>query len=256
MNLRIPNPSTSAVVLKKYFSGIGISMTLAQAQEAVARLNGYADWRALRADARFADPVTLQAISSNEYELKPKETVAWIGIDDISAAIRRTDEGVIVDLYAKGMEDESICGTGLTFGEAAEFRESVPEEEWVAQNAQAEGFQLQAFSWGTLLDDRALVTHVKLQGKEHLVARILEVREDGLWVQYEPDVQGSTGAPFLYGLRHMLRFTEVSPGLFHAPDGDDLEFLHRDALGNYQAYSQVERKLVEPHSWPRVSSKY
>ena len=256
MNLRIPNPSTAAVVLKKYFSGIGISMTLAQAQEAVARLNGYADWRALRADTRFSDPVTLQALSSNEYELKPKETVAWIGIDDISAAIRRTDEGVIVDLYAKGTEDEAICGTSLTFGEAEAFRDSVPEEEWLAKRAQAESFQPQPFSWETLLADRALVTHVRIHGKNHLIAHILEVRENGLWIQYLPDEHGNTGSAFLCDSPYLSTLLEASLGVFRGVHGKCVEFLHRDARGNYRAYSQVERKLVEPHNWPRPDSRY
>lgn len=264
MNIRVPNPSTASVVLKKYFAGIGISMTLAQAQEAVARLNGYPDWRALKADKHFADPLSLQAISSNEFELRPKEHSAWIGVDNISVAVRRTDEGVIVDCYAKGHEDDAICGTGLMFDEAQEYLDSeplddvdcVPEGDSDTSSSSGENFAPEDFSWLMLLAFREMVTHVKIQGKDHLIARILEIREDGLWVQYEPDSNGNTGEPFLYERSFMETTSEVRPGVFGASTGNDFELLYRTSLGNYLVYSQVLRKMIEPAVKPRRSPRY
>jgi hypothetical protein len=29
----------------------------------------------------------------------------WVGVDDFSVYIKRTDEGVVVDIYARGLED-------------------------------------------------------------------------------------------------------------------------------------------------------
>lgn len=47
-----------------------------------------------------------------DYLLEPGATSCWITVDNISVYIVRTDEGVVVDLYAKGREsDESLAGT-------------------------------------------------------------------------------------------------------------------------------------------------
>ena len=42
-----PTPSQAAVVLKNYFRSLGFDVTLANAQEALARSRGYADWNTL-----------------------------------------------------------------------------------------------------------------------------------------------------------------------------------------------------------------
>lgn len=119
MNIRIPQPGQAARILKQYLKGQGIELKHSQALEAIARLHGYQSWQALRADTRFADPPVLKAVSSSEYELRDKEHSVWIGVDTISVYVARNDEGVSVDLYAKGREDESsLAGTDLCFHEA------------------------------------------------------------------------------------------------------------------------------------------
>lgn len=117
MNIRTPQPAQAARLLQQFFKAQGLEVKYSQALEAVARLNGYQDLHAMQADTRFADPLVLTAISSNEFELREKEHSVWIGVDGISVSVTRNDEGVSVDLYAKGREDDSLAGTYLHFAE-------------------------------------------------------------------------------------------------------------------------------------------
>jgi hypothetical protein len=126
MNIRTPQPDQAARLLQQFFKAQGVVIKYSQALEAVARLNGYQDLQAMKADIRFADPLSLTAVSSNEYELKEKQHSAWIGVDNISVCVTRNDEGVTVDLFAKGHEDNSLTGTHLFFDEA---RDAVEDEE-------------------------------------------------------------------------------------------------------------------------------
>lgn len=55
-------------------------------------------------------------------------TSAWISIGDICVHLVRNDEGVLVDLYPDGGEDEdSMAGTSLSFAEALAEMESRQE---------------------------------------------------------------------------------------------------------------------------------
>ena len=56
-----------------------------------------------------------------DYELNKDFKSCWITVDNISVYVRRTDEGVAVDLYpVQGETQESIGGTWATFAEASE----------------------------------------------------------------------------------------------------------------------------------------
>jgi hypothetical protein len=118
MNIRIPRTGQAAKIAQTYLKSQGLALSHSQSLELVARLHGYASWHALEADIRFKDAPALKPISSNEYELGEKERSAWIGVANISVSVTRTDEGVAVDLYAKGCEDDSLAGTSLFFHEA------------------------------------------------------------------------------------------------------------------------------------------
>jgi hypothetical protein len=55
--------------------------------------------------------------TSEDFELK--EGSAWITVGNISVYIRKSDEGVAVDLFPVGDEmSDSLAGTWLTFAEA------------------------------------------------------------------------------------------------------------------------------------------
>jgi len=64
----------------------------------------------------------LRANSDNEYKLCDDYMSCWVTVGNISVYIQRTDEGVAVDLWPCGMEDQplSVSGTWLTFEEAQE----------------------------------------------------------------------------------------------------------------------------------------
>ena len=59
---------------------------------------------------------------NTEYTLKEAYPSCWVTVNNISVYIVRTDEGVVVDLYALGCEDEqaSIGSTWAMFQEASE----------------------------------------------------------------------------------------------------------------------------------------
>jgi hypothetical protein len=57
--------------------------------------------------------------SDTDYILNPDYPSCWITVDNVSVYIQRTDEGVIVDLYAKGQEcGELLTSTYASFEEA------------------------------------------------------------------------------------------------------------------------------------------
>lgn len=115
MNIRTPQPTQAARLLKAFFSTQGINITHSQALEAVARLHGYQSWQAMNSDERFTDAPALKPISSNEYVLQPTGLAAWVQVEAINVSVTRTDEGVIVDMYKTGQENECLASAGLLF---------------------------------------------------------------------------------------------------------------------------------------------
>ena len=61
-------------------------------------------------------------------ESKPQDST-WITVGNISVYIKHEDEGVVVDLYARGVEDRhSLASTYAFFNEAKELQDEVDEE--------------------------------------------------------------------------------------------------------------------------------
>lgn len=44
----------------------------------------------------------------------------WIGVDDFSVYIKKTDDGVVVDIYARGLEDCNAISTCYALHEDVE----------------------------------------------------------------------------------------------------------------------------------------
>ena len=66
-------------------------------------------------------PALRQTEGDPDYELSEDFKSCWITVNNISVYVRRTDEGVAVDLYPlQGEDQEAIGGTWATFAEASE----------------------------------------------------------------------------------------------------------------------------------------
>lgn len=65
----------------------------------------------------------------SDFILKEEAQSVWITIDNLSLYVRRTDEGVAVDIYPKGMEmEDSIVGTWCLRSEAQERIDEYEDE--------------------------------------------------------------------------------------------------------------------------------
>ena len=84
----------------------------------------------------------LKREGESDYVLKEEHTSVWITVDNISVYVRRTDEGVAVDLYPLGEEMEgSLVGTWALFSEAEAVIDEVEElmREQVTKNSPPSG---------------------------------------------------------------------------------------------------------------------
>lgn len=126
MSVRQPNPTQAAGILRAFLKEQGLALKHTAALEAVARVSGFTDWQAMAA-AQKATPVNadksalkarLNQKSDDEFELLDTESV-WIGVGSLSVYLRPTDEGVVVDLYPRDVEDgESLASTYAFYQEA------------------------------------------------------------------------------------------------------------------------------------------
>jgi len=107
MNIRIPQSGSAAKLALDYLTRQGVAVTHTQMLELVARLHGYQNLQAMKADeaTKFADPHALTSESSTEYSLKDGQDHAWVTAGSISVRIAKKDEGVRVELFAIGAED-------------------------------------------------------------------------------------------------------------------------------------------------------
>lgn len=56
---------------------------------------------------------------TSDYEMSPKATSIWVGLKDFSVYIVRTDEGVVVDIFARGCEDDECLASTYAFDQEA-----------------------------------------------------------------------------------------------------------------------------------------
>lgn len=63
----------------------------------------------------------MNMIEESDCELPKKMDSCWIGVDNLSVYIKRTDEGVVLDVFARGREtDDAIASTYAYFAEGGE----------------------------------------------------------------------------------------------------------------------------------------
>jgi hypothetical protein len=120
-----PTPSQAAFVLKKFLEEHGVSMKLSKTQDAVARMQGYANWNALASeiDPKVGTPngCLRQDDTKNYTLLSGKQSAVFITIQNVQVSVKHDDEGVVVDVFSKqGLQngEESLGSTWVTFAEA------------------------------------------------------------------------------------------------------------------------------------------
>lgn len=95
---------------------------------------------ATRLDGRAAPRLMCEGEAA-DYVLVPDAPSAWVRIDNIAVYLRRTDEGVIVELFPSGGEDEeALVSCHEFFNEAAAA--VVDRELTAAQRAAHEPYTL------------------------------------------------------------------------------------------------------------------
>jgi len=162
MDIRTPNPTRAATILRRFLAESGIEIKHTTALEAVARVSGYSSWQAMAADhknkSRTSKAEPLLRLdpagddeSDFEYVDNPGNRGAWVGIGTVSVYLNPTDEGVVVDLFARGGEDcDSLASTYLFYQEALDAlceRSDVELEAVEAWAKAAHGLEFASQSW-------------------------------------------------------------------------------------------------------------
>jgi len=127
MTIRTPNPTQAAGILRGFLKTQGLALHHTGALEAVARLAGYTSYQVMKASepaevpkkvalsGKTAEPSLLQQDAPDEFTYvgDGKERV-WLTVGSVSVHVGQTDDGVTVDLFAVGCEDD-VRAHGRTF---------------------------------------------------------------------------------------------------------------------------------------------
>jgi hypothetical protein len=128
MEIRKPNLSSAAVILKKRLAAQGITLSHSEALEHAAVMEGYQSYQAYQAHQKemeeWEKPVLdleYPAQSGRDYRFIGEQNQSvWIRMRNISVKLLAADEGVIVDVYPGGAEDvDAIGSTYVYYSEAA-----------------------------------------------------------------------------------------------------------------------------------------
>lgn len=166
MNIRKPKLSSAAYILRKRLQDQGLTITHAQALEHAAAMEGFQSYQAYLAhqkileqrDAPYLQQEAVDEAGSDYVYVGPRNGSVWIRMRNISVYVKDCDEGVAVDLFNSGMEDQgSEAGTWHLYREAA-----------AAQLEQAQE-----------LDDTK--DHIKAYCKKAGVEVFEDIDQPGLW---------------------------------------------------------------------------
>lgn len=125
MAIRKPTLSSAAFILQKRFAAQGIEITRAEALEHAAAMEGFTSYQAYQAHQQAlkdegGQRLVLEGNPPTDYRyVGPHSESVWIRVRNISIQICQKDEGVIVNMYASGLEDEeSDYGSYMHYSEA------------------------------------------------------------------------------------------------------------------------------------------
>lgn len=128
MEIRKPNLSSAAVILKQRMAAKGIKISHAEALEHAAAMEGYQSFQAYQQHqkelAEQEKPVLeLEQASQSGRDYRfigKKGEGVWIRMRNISVYLKADDEGVAADLFSSGMEGEgSVAGTYQLYQDSA-----------------------------------------------------------------------------------------------------------------------------------------
>lgn len=144
MEIRKPNLSSAAVILKNRMASKGIKLTHAEALEHAAAMEGYQSFQAYQAHqkemAEWEKPSLMleyPSESGRDYRFigGSGDGGVWIRMRNISIKLNPTDEGVVVDMYNSGAEfEDSEASTYHFYHEATSAQLEQAEECGDMQN--------------------------------------------------------------------------------------------------------------------------
>lgn len=138
--MRIPNhvalPLIKETIMKFFTKNVGKMFTRAtqlglqdrkgnpvvidQVAELEAARQGFRNVHACKSALSAEGELVLDAVSSNEYQLKDGADDVWVHMGPFKVRLYFTDEGMVTDIYAIGADSESIASTYAAHTETAE----------------------------------------------------------------------------------------------------------------------------------------
>lgn len=118
--------STAARLAKNFLASKGIEFSHSDALELLSASLGMKNFQTLRphletSDETVSQPVTPQALTQvgleHEYEMSLAHQRAWIKVDNLDVALIRTDEGLVVDVFAHGSSEDTVATTWVLTNE-------------------------------------------------------------------------------------------------------------------------------------------
>lgn len=124
MSKQAPRNATALQAAQAYLETLGVQNSAHHAKEMLARIQGYANGRAMDLDTAFESPSTLMAKASGKFTLvSPSPGGAWISVENVSVHVSKGAEGVEVNLFAKGCHHEPLGEAELSYAQATAAQE-------------------------------------------------------------------------------------------------------------------------------------
>lgn len=111
MNIRMPNATEAARILREALAEKGVDLKHTQVLELIARLQGYRNAHVMNHDKKFAHPIALKALASADFQLRETSPCARIDADRFAVTIRREPAGIRVAVLAPSQPNVALSDT-------------------------------------------------------------------------------------------------------------------------------------------------
>lgn len=123
--------STAARLAKKFLEGKGIQISHSDALEMLSQSLGEKNFQTLlpKLDVETKSDMQQQAQPplgliqrglEHEFEMSQQHSRVWIKVDNMNLTLIRTDEGLVVDVYAYGSDEDPVGSTWVSTAECVE----------------------------------------------------------------------------------------------------------------------------------------